>query len=291
MKLEEALELHDELNPKLWNGTELKQEVYDKLFTIYEEFIKEIKLPLNIVDVEIVGSNASYNYNENSDIDLHIIVNSEVNFMDAELLQQFYNAKKNSFNNNYDISIYDIPVELYIEDIKSGNATNGRYSLLERQWVMTPVKIKYNPEDIPDIEQDLISFQERCDNALSSQDDQEVLSLINEIYMMRKLGLEQDGEISIGNLIFKELRSMDYLNKLKERYYELRSDDLTLDEVAESLIKDYPNNIKLIESKGNVKLNINGKICELVESKPKTYKLLGCEGTYEKLNEEIQKII
>ena len=75
----EAIEVHDTLNPKLWNSDNtLKPEVYEKLTDIYEEFIRFIDLPLNIVDVEIVGSNASYNYNDTSDIDFHIIVNSNV---------------------------------------------------------------------------------------------------------------------------------------------------------------------------------------------------------------------
>ena len=85
-KLQEAIEVHDELNPKLWENDMLKPEVYDKLVDIYEEFIRFIDIPLNIVDVEIVGSNASFNYNDNSDIDLHVIVNSEVNYVDKEIL-------------------------------------------------------------------------------------------------------------------------------------------------------------------------------------------------------------
>lgn len=41
--------------------------------------------------------------------------------------------------------------------------------------------------------------------------------------MMRKLGLATDGEASVGNLVFKELRNQDMISKLKDRYYELRS--------------------------------------------------------------------
>ena len=46
--------------------------------------------------------------------------------------------------------------------------------------------------------------------------------------MMRKLGLAEDGEASIGNLVFKELRNMDIMTALKEHYYELRSEELSL---------------------------------------------------------------
>ena len=65
--LQESIEVHNELNPKLWNeDNTLKSEVFEKLDEIAKEFIEYIEIPLNIVDIEIVGSNASYNYNENS---------------------------------------------------------------------------------------------------------------------------------------------------------------------------------------------------------------------------------
>ena len=225
-KLQEAIEVHDILNPKLWDeNNNLKPEVYDKMVDIYEEFIRFIDIPLNIVDVEIVGSNASYNYNENSDIDLHVIVNSEVNYVDKEILRLFYNSKKGSFNDNYDLSIEGIPVELYIEDVKDGNATNGRFSILKNEWVMFPKPITY---EIPDITDTLNTWLENASNLIAGTDEQGILDFINEIYMMRKLGLAEDGEASVGNLVFKELRNMNILGDLKDRYYELKSADLSL---------------------------------------------------------------
>jgi hypothetical protein len=45
--------------------------------------------------------------------------------------------------------------------------------------------------------------------------------------MMRKIGLAEEGEASVGNLVFKELRNEDMITKLKDRYYELRSEELS----------------------------------------------------------------
>ena len=225
MLLTESIEVHDILNPKLYNGMEMKQEVFDKLTQIYKEFLDFIDIPLNVVDVEVVGSNASYNYNENSDIDLHIIVNSEVTYVEPTILRQLYNDRKGAFNRDYDISVEGIPVELYIEDVNDGNATNGRYSLLKQQWVLEPKPIHY---EIPDISQDLMSYQEKCASLLLSDSPEEVKQFINDLYMMRKLGLAEGGEASTGNLIFKELRSMNMLQDLKDHYYELRSKDLSI---------------------------------------------------------------
>ena len=209
-KLQEAIEVHDTLNPLLWNeNNTLKQDVFEKLSNIAQEFLKFIEIPLNIVDIEIVGSNASYNYNEKSDIDLHIIVNSEVNYIEPTILRQLYNDRKGAFNRDYELEINGLPVELYIEDVKDGNATNGRFSILKNEWVKFPEPITY---EVPDI----------------SKDAEEVRTLINDIYMMRKLGLAEDGEASVGNLVFKELRNMDIMSDLKDHYYELRSEELSL---------------------------------------------------------------
>ena len=225
-KLNEAIEVHETLNPALWNDDNtLKPEVYDKLVEIYEEFIRFIDIPLNIVDVEVVGSNASYNYNDSSDIDLHIIVNSEVNFMDKEMLRLFYNSKKGSFNDDYDLSLNGIPVELYIEDVSDGNATNGRFSILKNEWVKFPEPITY---EIPDITDTLNEYIETATNLIAGDDGQAILDFINDLYMMRKLGLAEDGEASVGNLVFKELRSMNILSDLKDRYYELKINELSL---------------------------------------------------------------
>ena len=225
-KLNEAIEVHNTLNPLLWNeDNTLKQDVFEKLSNIAQEFLKFIEIPLNIVDIEIVGSNASYNYNEKSDIDLHIIVNSEVNFVEPTILRQLYNDRKGAFNRDYELEINGLPVELYIEDVKDGNATNGRYSILKNEWVKFPEPITY---EVPDISKDLNKMLDKCFKVLQSDDPEQVRTLINDIYMMRKLGLAEDGEASVGNLVFKELRNMDIMSDLKDHYYELRSKELSL---------------------------------------------------------------
>lgn len=224
--LQEAIEVHDNLNPLLWNSDNtLKEDVYDKLSNIANEFLKFIEIPLNVVDIEIVGSNASYNYNKDSDIDLHIIVNSEVNYIEPTILRQLYNDRKGAFNRDYELQINGLPVELYIEDVKDGNATNGRYSILKKEWIKFPKPITYK---IPDISEDLNKTLDKCFKALQSNDAEEVRTLINDIYMMRKLGLAESGEANVGNLVFKELRNMDIMSDLKDHYYELRSDELSL---------------------------------------------------------------
>jgi hypothetical protein len=88
-----------------------------------------------------VGSNASYNYSNNSDIDVHIIVNNEDISCDKNLLNILYNYMKSDFNKNYNIKVKGLDVEVYIEDINTTSITNGIYSILHNEWVKFPEEI------------------------------------------------------------------------------------------------------------------------------------------------------
>lgn len=264
--INEAYELHDTLNPKLFDleTNKLKLEVLQKLNEIYEEFLKQIDpLTLSVADVQFVGSNAGYNYNEKSDIDLHVIVNFDLNYIDNELLQSIYNDKKNDFNKKYDLEIYNIPVEVYIEDIKSMNATNGIYSILKNEWVREPEPIKYN---LPDYSKQLKDAKKKVNEVLKSKDPQLIEDTINGIYMSRKMGLSTDGEMSISNLVFKELRNLGLLDGLRNKYYELRSNELSLESLKRrSLSENYKDN-------DNYRELIN-KLNELRKNEPKERKV------------------
>ena len=78
--LTEAVEKHNTLNSKLFTKEELlKDRVRDKMLEIVDEFLtnlKEQEIEIKIDDILFIGSNASYNYTKDSDIDLHILANS-----------------------------------------------------------------------------------------------------------------------------------------------------------------------------------------------------------------------
>ena len=118
-KLYEKVEKHDTLNPKLWNedGT-LKQEVHDKIMEIVNDFLKGLaddEIKFNLKDVKLVGSNCSYNYNDLSDLDIHLVADTKSLECPDNLYPLLYSAYRSIWNKNHDISFYGIPVELYIE--------------------------------------------------------------------------------------------------------------------------------------------------------------------------------
>jgi len=142
--INESFEIHETLNPKLWdiNTGKLLPEVRQKLINIVSYFEEFIEAPISIVDVQLVGSNCSFNYTPKSDLDVHLIVNFDRDSVNAELLQSFYRTKMKDFNTKHDLTIRGIEIELYIQDVQSNIVSNGIYSLCDDEWVKEPKPIK-----------------------------------------------------------------------------------------------------------------------------------------------------
>lgn len=226
---------HDTLNPKLWVGNSLKPLVREKLLDIVNKFIEDSSVLTmdDVIDVEIVGSNASFNYNPSSDIDLHIIVNMEMISVDTEIVQAACNAEKALFNKNYDIMVKGVEVELYVEDVRMSATSNGVFSVLENRWIKFPTV-----SEVPNM-WDKAGFSEMVekwyDEALEltiSGDLHSIKRFIDRLYLLRKNSLMTDGEYSIGNAVFKYIRSAGVLDTLKDLTKQLQSKELSLESLG-----------------------------------------------------------
>lgn len=116
--LEEDIEKHEDLNPLLFEGDDLKPEIKEAVEKIVNQFVEDLKadgVKIEVKDVILVGSNVSYNYTKDSDLDIHIIVDKDKLDCDPQLYTLLYGAYRSLFNKNYDITIKGIPVEIYVE--------------------------------------------------------------------------------------------------------------------------------------------------------------------------------
>lgn len=228
------IQKHDTLNPKLWNeDNSLKDEVKNKLLEITRTFLDELaedEIKINVDDIILVGSNCSYNYNdEYSDLDVHIRANTKDLSCPDNLYPLLYSAYRSLFNKKLDIDFYGIPVEIYVETEDSTVNSNGVYSL-NTGWIKEPMA-----QDIPEINQEELNkscdewenrYFELKENSNATSED--VADYIEDIYDLRKSSIAQDGEYAIGNLIFKEMRGLGYLDDLKELKNEILSKELSL---------------------------------------------------------------
>lgn len=234
--LNEEIQIHDTLNPKIWNITtkKLLPEVKDKIIEIVKHFEDYIEVPIEIVDVQIVGSNASYNYTDRSDIDVHIISNYEVITPETELLQNLYDSKKASYNRKFDIEIRGLQVEMYVQDIKSGVTSNGIYSVCDDAWIKEPKPIKNFKQY--DNSKEVEKWVNHINNVLNSDNLESVINTVDTIYLIRHNSIACDGEFGKGNQLFKDIRNTGLLDKLKNKIDELTSRKLSLESMTRGQI-------------------------------------------------------
>lgn len=278
--------IHEQLNPLLWDTetNKLLPDVREALLGIYNDFLmtnftdNSVNIP--VVDLQLLGSQAGYNYTEHSDIDLHLLVNFELLYEKDEVLQLLYQTITRKFNSDLNINIKGIPVELYIQDLKSVNKSTGVYSVFEDRWVQDP---GYPPV----VSQETINEANRIANLLiaeikktftdRNEDDvtfSDVEQLINDIYVVRKQFLTEFDEFSAGNLAFKILRNTGILDGLKELHKEKRSKELSLSENNKTSLLSIDNQNK--QMRGDLFMAKRG----LKESKEPAVKLLKEDNSY-----------
>lgn len=218
---------HKTLNPKLWDGEELREEVLLKLLEhskLFLEFLKLKEIPLR--DIIITGSNTNFTYTDYSDLDLHIIVDYSKVY-GGKLVDDFFHTKKSLWNDTYDISIHGIPVEIYAED--TANPVEGNsYSLLTREWlVKKPLhQTQYNDRSV---KAKFRWIESRLKKAMAAVDDTGDLKRIMEaLRKYRQSGLDKYGEFSTENLVFKSLRNAGWFEKIKQKRIDLVNTQLSI---------------------------------------------------------------
>ena len=107
--------------------------------------------------------------------------------------------------------------------------SNGVYSVMNDNWIKEPVA-----EDIPEINQEEFDklFNEWEDKYFEIKENpkkESIENFIEDIYDLRKTSIANDGEYGLGNLVFKEMRSLGYLDDLRDIKKELVNKELSLE--------------------------------------------------------------
>ena len=215
---EGTLQYHEELNPELWDDHQLKSEVKDKLLEIGQTWVEWANIPIEAVkDVILVGGNANYNYTPNSDVDIHILVDVDEIPNCPDFIDDYLKDKKELWSLTHDIKIKGHDVEIYAQDMNDGFPEDqGVYSLTKDEWIVEPVHKEIDLDD-PHIQKKVQDYINKIDSLIASNSEDEAFNKLKEkIKTMRTQSLSSQGEFSHGNLIFKELRNMGYLDKMND---------------------------------------------------------------------------
>ena len=122
------------------------------------------------------------------------------------------------------------------ENIAPKIKSNGIYSVRYNKWIKEPVQ-----SDIPDINQEefekvfkkwedkYFDFVTDILNKNKEVSADSIYDFIEDIYDLRKESMEKDGEYGIGNLVFKEMRNLGYLDQLRDLKNKLQNKELSLE--------------------------------------------------------------
>lgn len=225
------LHLKDELCPKIWNGDEMDEEVRKVLLKNALEFIKYTKMDRqNFKDITLTGSLANYNYGKNSDIDLHILMDFDQISEDKEFVGEYFRNKKNLWNDTYPAKIKGHDVEIYIQDTSEPHTSTGVYSLINDKWLTKPIK-KMIAIDTANVQLKSAHIMNVIDDLKDSRGDltEKVDKIMDKIKIMRQSGLDDEGEFSTENIVFKVLRNNGYLKDLVDIKKDYLTKELTLE--------------------------------------------------------------
>jgi hypothetical protein len=213
-----TLEYHDQLNPDFWKGYDLKPEVREKLIEIGHEWAEWAKIPVQAIkDFVFVGGNANFNYTPKSDVDLHLLVDTNEIADCPEFIEDYFEDKKDIWALKHDIKIYGHPVEIYAQNVDyQFPEGQGVFSLSKNQWLAKPINKDLDLNNIPAAPK-ANELKDKIHNMITHNiDDQTMKSFKETLKDMRSNSIENEGEFGQGNLIFKELRNLGYLEKINQ---------------------------------------------------------------------------
>lgn len=223
-----SFEIQDELNPKIWVNNKINSRVRLRLLDIADDFMKNLSISwVKPKDIVVTGSIANYNWSKYSDIDLHIILDYKKVYKKQEFVEDYFDAKKEIWKRDHEnLTIYGFPVEVYVQDVNSDNESTGVYSIEKNKWIIEPspiqdVKINskyvkvYAAKIITQIDKlDKICKEEK-DNIKIEKASKQIKKIFDKLKGIRKEGLKSKyGEMSSGNIIYKIIRRMGYLDKI-----------------------------------------------------------------------------
>jgi len=212
------------LNPQLWKGDQMRDDVRNALLKIAQHFEKFIGVDLPVVDYTVTGSNANYTWNRYSDLDLHLIVRGAVSDEQREL----YTAKKGLYSEQHTITVKGIPVECYVQSMEEPHVSTGVYSVGRDKWLEQPVKTKPDIDDLALVKKREALLHDAT-QALLDPSMEKLKRVKDKITTMRRAGLERAGEWSTENLVFKDLRNLGVIDQITNKMRELESDELSLE--------------------------------------------------------------
>ena len=224
---------HSILNPLIWSGADIKDDVRVALLNVADAFIATLGFDIKIEDVILTGSNASFSWNAYSDLDIHCIVDmSGVGAAHKDFISEYLKIKKQLFNEHRKIKVKGYPCELYAQDKTELLVASGVFSLTNNKWIKRPTKSIPPKPNTQAIKAKVEDLTDRISDAIQQGNELSMLALVKRLSDLRKSGLQTKGEQSVENLVFKVLRNNGTIARLRAAIEDSTDKKLTLESVS-----------------------------------------------------------
>ncbi|MGX9789307.1 hypothetical protein [Mycobacterium sp. MMS18-G62] len=210
-----------QLDPRIWNGMAMKPDVRDAILRVVNRVTGESEIAGLTVDaVDLFGSNASYEYDDKSDVGVHVFVHKP-GMSDEELTPSMHLLNDLVERRQEGrVLLYGLPLEVTFHAGRSANyqprAGIGQYSVTDGRWVVEPVKQPDN-FDRNQMKADAKKFIGKYNDLVRSYqagkkgfDCTRFDALDREMSDYRNQGFEQGlGSRSTQNLTYRALRRLN----------------------------------------------------------------------------------
>ncbi len=242
----EQFEVKDELEPHLWLNGKLDSRVRLKLLDLTDDFIKTLNIKwAKPIDIVLTGSMANYNWSEYSDIDVHVIMDYSDISDKTDFVEKYFKSKRDEWSENHDeLTIFGYPVEMFVEDVNNPSDSSGVYSINTNEWVKEPANLEdmeENPNYVREVAAKIITKIEKLCDKIDSETDcvkcEKYSKKLERIYDFLKTkrgeSLEKDGEMGFGNILWKIVKRMGYINMIWDRINSTYDKVNSIDESSE----------------------------------------------------------
>lgn len=217
----QGFDINEMLDPDIWNPSqEMREEVRSRLLAVAEDFIDGLPFDVDVEDVKLTGSLATYNWSRFSDVDLHLVVDFSTVDDDEELVKDYFNAKKTVWNLKHEIYIRGYEIEIYVENVGDKHTAQGIYSIQDNEWIKKPQRDFFEIDE-DEVKKKAASIMSQIEyiEEVAADEPAEAEKLAErakeKIRKMRQSGLDSEkGIYSVKNVAFKVLRRNGYLEKL-----------------------------------------------------------------------------
>jgi hypothetical protein len=203
-------------------GDRLDPRVVQKSRALAEETWRQLAFPgAKLVDIVFAGSLADYTYEHDSDVDIHLVLDtSEARAKnDPKVLGAYMAAVNNDLHEPNGVRFLGREVQLTLTD--SVDELGGIYSVLHDDWVRHPVHepLSFTAAELRGFAEDFLRQRDALVHAYHAApmtfDCRRFLGLHGDLRAVRKRALEQGGGVTtLGNMGYRLVRHLGWFDEL-----------------------------------------------------------------------------